>query len=170
MDFPEEWRAVPAFPGYEVSNLGRIRTSRWSKKPHVMAEKTDQEGYRSIALRRCGRLHYLKIHRLVLATFTEPSMQPVNHRDGDKSNNALTNLEWSTPAENIRHAVRAGLIKSGSASRLAKFTDAQVAIIRAEYAAGAGSMLTLARKYGVAVFTIYQLLRGKRYGVIHADL
>lgn len=74
-------------------------------------------GYWRVKIRVDGKTNYRMIHRLVLEHFNPVDNQDelqVNHRDGNKSNNTLENLEWTTPSENIIHAYKNGL-KSGEA-------------------------------------------------------
>lgn len=71
-------------------------------------------GYRAIGITIKGRSKNLYVHRLVLQTFVPHDKydeMEVNHKDGDKSNNELENLEWVTSEENIKHAWESGLIE-----------------------------------------------------------
>ena len=91
----EEWRAVVGYEGkYEVSNLGQVR----SRKLHTDLVLKQYPGtYKSIYLHKQGR-HYKLIHRLVAEAFIpNPDNKPqVNHIDGNKLNNNVSNLEWVT--------------------------------------------------------------------------
>lgn len=75
-----------------------------------------------------------KVHRLVAAAFipNEDNKVEVNHKDGNKSNNCVDNLEWNTPSENSIHAFRIGLRKNASEEKhgMAKLTKEQVLEIR----------------------------------------
>ena len=102
----EIWKDIPGFEGYyQVSNLGKVRHLF---KHYTKIKKTtiDSWGYEAISL--C--VNYVpstrKIHRLVaLAFIPNPENKPfVNHKDGNKLNNRLENLEWVTQSENVRHA------------------------------------------------------------------
>ena len=74
--------------------------------------QTNFQGYRVVYLMLYGKSTQVRVHRIVCETFLQnPENKPfVNHIDGCKSNNKLSNLEWVTPKENSRHAVRTGLI------------------------------------------------------------
>lgn len=103
----EHWKQIKDLEGYFVSDLGRVKRVKdgkerlWSqykkhgKKPQnwYMFTKIEGKNYR--------------VHRLVLSTFTEnhPDLD-VNHIDGDKSNNCLSNLEWCTRQQNVDHSYR----------------------------------------------------------------
>ena len=99
----EQWRAVEGYPGYEVSNLGRVR-----KNGKLTSSHRTRKGYWQTNLykRRKQTLHY--IHRLVAIAFIpNPENKPtVNHIDGNKDNNRVSNLEWATYLENNLHAIK----------------------------------------------------------------
>lgn len=104
----EHWRDIPGYEGrYQVSNEGRVRNhGGW-----ILARNKQNSGYFIVHLykgARTTRKPYL-VHRLVLAAFVGPSEQDANHLDGDKANNALTNLEYVTREQNMQHAVAVGL-------------------------------------------------------------
>lgn len=99
----ELWRPVVGYEGlYEVSNLGRVKGRKGFIKP-----KIGRNGYARTDLWKDGRRYRPSIHRLVAQTFLpNPETKPqVNHLDGNKLNNAVSNLEWCTAQENILHAV-----------------------------------------------------------------
>lgn len=103
-----ELRAVPGFDGYSITSDGRVwseRSKKWLKPA------TDGHGYRHFVLRAGGVTICRHVHRLVaLAWVPNPRGVPnVNHLDGVKTNNAASNLEWCTTAENNAHAYRTGL-------------------------------------------------------------
>lgn len=91
---------VKNFNQYEVSNLGRIRRNGKILKPVL------KNGYHSVGLSKGGVVSVKYIHRLVCESFLEnPENRPqVNHKDFDRTNNVLSNLEWCTPKENNVHA------------------------------------------------------------------
>ena len=101
----EIWRPIPGYERYELSNLGRVRSKRGIRKLF-----TNPNGYAHVVIHGGGKLHTLKIHRLVARVFV-PGEAPgldVCHIDGDKLNNAATNLRWGTRSENILDQVRMG--------------------------------------------------------------
>ncbi len=121
----EQWRNIKGFEGlYQVSNLGNVkslkrfnRTSKiysslgYYRKEKILKPSKDAAGYLKIDLCKNGKRKNYLIHRLVAETFIpnpENKLQ-VNHKDGNKSNNFVDNLEWATPKENIIHAVVNGL-------------------------------------------------------------
>lgn len=104
----EEWRPVVGYNGrYEVSNLGRVKALAYTytdsmgrtipHKPHIMKSRIQkQTGYPTICISINGKPHHPSIHRLVAEAFLpNPDNLPcVNHKDEDRSNSILSNLEW----------------------------------------------------------------------------
>lgn len=105
----EQWRDISDNANYQVSNTGKIRRSD-SKREHSVR---DNGGYLTVDLYSSGDRVTRRVHRLVAEEFVpNPDCKPeVNHIDGNKHNNAASNLEWVTKKENCHHAWRAELAK-----------------------------------------------------------
>lgn len=107
----EMWREFA--PNREVSTRGRIRSTKYqgANKTRILKTKYDRYGYEVINVSINGTVRYLKVHRLVAETFlSNPDNLPtVNHKDGNKQNNLLSNLEWASYADNQQHAHDIGL-------------------------------------------------------------
>ncbi|MBD3880043.1 MAG: HNH endonuclease [Quinella sp. 1Q5] len=126
-DLPgEEWKPIPDWQGYEVSNFGRVKS--FKTKPRIMKPAFDKGGYLQAVLSEDDKAKFFRVNRLVALCFIpNPENKPhVNHIDGNKFNNHVSNLEWATPKENQRHAAKLGLIKSGADNYQAAFTNEQV--------------------------------------------
>lgn len=111
----EEWKSIVGWEGwYSISNLGRVRRDKGTKKSignyFIKPAKTNN-GYFRVTLTRPGYRCRYSIHRLVLIAFYGDSDLVSNHIDGNKENNRVCNLEWVSQAENNRHALRIGLRK-----------------------------------------------------------
>lgn len=111
----EEWRVIPDTGGvYEVSNLGQVRSVDHIdsmgrvQKGRVLRCGDNGKGYLHVRLSR-RRQDY--VHRLVAAAFVEnpDGLTEINHIDGDKSNNAAENLEWTSHRANLKHSYDTGL-------------------------------------------------------------
>ena len=103
MDYSnEEWREVTDFPGYRVSNLGRVI----GLKGDIL--KPIGKTYLCVNLYKERKMKTVKIHRLVARAFLPivKGKECVNHKDGNKYNNNVNNLEWCTWQENSLHAHR----------------------------------------------------------------
>ena len=106
----EKWRDIPGYEGfYQVSDLGNIRSIRFNKIRNM--KSWDSHGYRAVELCMNNNRYTVGIHRLVALTFIpNPENKPeVNHKDRNKSNNNVENLEWVTQSENVAHAYRHGV-------------------------------------------------------------
>lgn len=122
----EIWKPIKDYEGlYEVSNLGRIKSLSRSfysfgygknkklcqKKERIRSPQINENGYCRIMLSNNGVNKTHIVHRLVLSAFVENphNKEDVNHIDGVKTNNVLSNLEWATRSENMIHALNLGL-------------------------------------------------------------
>jgi len=121
----EKWKDIPGYEDiYEASNFGRIRTNltktthtnrhgirHWSQIILKYRGTNRLTGHR-VSLWKDGEHKDWLVARLVCATFhglPEPAGMTVNHKDGDRFNNHIYNLEWLTLADNIRHGFETGL-------------------------------------------------------------
>ena len=134
----EVWKNIPDYPGYEVSNFGRVRTHNkitykqgvkrcWKDrvlKPRKSSNKYGRNDYR-VELWNNGKHKSFLVARLVAFTFFEVDISnsetTVNHIDGNSLNNNLSNLELVSRKENIQHAYRTGLYKN--VTKKVKITD-----------------------------------------------
>lgn len=139
---PEEWKPIVGFESrYEVSDRGRVRSfvSRDpAGGPRILKPRPGSNGYSRAHLTKGGKAHDRPVHRLVMAAFVGPcpATLEVNHIDGDKANNLLTNLEYVTRSENQIHAFRIGLnpgrgrSNPGSTNGQARLNEADIPVIR----------------------------------------
>ena len=161
----ERWLPLTGFNGYHVSDHGRISTPRG----HVMTPTLSwrARGYAQVVIRRNdGKAMAVRIHRAVATAFLGlVEGADVNHIDGDKTNNHVTNLEWCTRSENIKHAFRTGLSHvaglPGAANGRAVLTEANVIEIRR--LKGSVSLEALAKRYGVSKSTVGMAQRGQTW-------
>jgi HNH endonuclease/NUMOD4 motif len=152
------WRDIDGYAGlYQVSRYGEVRGL---KRGRLLKPAEDQRGYRTVNLYRDGQVKHHFVHRLVAAAFlgSIPEDMQVNHIDGDKSNNALPNLEIVTAEENKRHAKLLGLIRRGEDNHKAKLTEEQVREIRQLREMGE-RVQDIAYAYGVTDRAIYLVCR-----------
>ena len=113
----EIWKDIQGYEGlYQVSNYGRIRSFKRmknNKEARQFKLTPNSTGYISVGLRKNGKKILYQVHRLVAESFIpNPENKPqVNHIDGNKTNNHISNLEWVTASENTQHAYKMGLAK-----------------------------------------------------------
>lgn len=102
----EEWRDIKGYEGlYQVSNLGRVYGI---KRQRFLNTVYDRNGYSSVKLTKNGIGKLLSLHRIVAINFipNQENKPQVNHIDEDKTNNMVSNLEWTTAKENVNHGTR----------------------------------------------------------------
>lgn len=130
----ELWKNVDGYPGYQVSSMGRVRSCRdyhGKLRPHdyhMLKPRVNSNGYEIVVLYDAQHKPWqASVHRLVAMYFLpiDDLSLVVDHLDGDKQNNAATNLEWVTSRENSHRAYRAGLYENSYAitRRPVVFTD-----------------------------------------------
>lgn len=177
VELEEIWRVVPGFEAsHEVSSLGRVRTierkvpCRWGAmrrvRQRVLRFHETGDGYLGITLSFEGRQPRQPVHRVVASAFlgAAPSaLHEINHKDGDKANNRVGNLEWVTRSENGLHAYANGLSVSrkGSLHGRAKLTDEQVEEMRSM--AGTVTQREIGRRFGVSERHAGRIVSGERW-------
>ncbi len=152
----EIWKDIEGYEGrYRVSSYGRV----YSCVSEKILKAVNTRGYLTVCLTINRKQTNYKIHRLVALAFLEnPENKPqVNHIDGIKTNNNISNLEFVTPSENIVHAHATGLSSANITNR--KLTDIEILTIATMARAGY-SPKKLSERYKVAMQTIYKIEKG----------
>jgi hypothetical protein len=135
----ETFRDIPGFPGYQVSDLGRVRTRRPINGRGPLAEEwrlirgnMRRDGYRRVDLNDGQRRVAKGVHWLVLSAFVSPCPPGMEclHDDGDKKNNRLDNLRWGTQKENAADRMRHDHQTWGQEINTAKLTEEDVRTAR----------------------------------------
>ena len=123
----EEWKIINNFPKYAVSNLGNIKTLFWQNnvngklypREKILTPIKRKDGYLKVNLHNDeykgrGKCCECLVHRLVAEAFilNQRDFTEVNHKDGDKTNNCVDNLEWCSRQQNVLHSYKLGLRKS----------------------------------------------------------
>ena len=163
----EVFKEVKGFNNYAVSTLGRVR--RLTKGPGAQAGRIlrptkDRDGYLYVTFYGVGVKTARKVHRLVCDAFLGPrDGLETNHKNGDKTDNRLCNLELVTASENRLHAYRTGLLSaSGEQHHQAKLSDKLVREIRVLRAEGF-TYRAIGDRMGVTQANISHVLRGKTW-------
>ncbi|MCY0910840.1 NUMOD4 domain-containing protein [Massilia antarctica] len=171
----ETWKAIPGCEAfYEASDLGRVRSldrlittstgkARLSRGRVLIPQLTGRR-YPAVSISLNGAVKSISIHRMVARTFLpNPKLFPeINHIDGNRENNATSNLEWCTRAQNNDHAIDTGLkppVKGQDHGR-AVLTEVNVLEIRARHSKGE-SMKHLACIFSVSTQSIHGIVRRK---------
>jgi len=134
------WKKIEGYQAkYSVSNLGEVRSDKTKK---ILKPAFSFGNYLMVSLwdNVTKKAYSAKVHRLVASYFLPKDGKRlcVNHKDGVKKNNMVTNLEWCTSKENVRHAIRTGLIDPKKGIKVGQFTlgDKLVAEFRSLTEAG----------------------------------
>ena len=176
----EVWKKIKEFGNYEVSNLGRIKSPDfilktptgqiWVRKGKILKPYKSKKGYLLCDLRINGKRKIVSVHRFVALAFI-PNLDnkpQINHKDGNKENNCVENLEWCSNSENQIHAFKSGLQKGGLSHPNSKLTLEQVLYIKQNCVVGSkkNGMQTMAKKFNVSSGTVKQIINGKSYRYI----
>ena len=109
MKQPEEWKPIPGYDGkYEVSSYGRVKSYKYNSDGRILSPGNNGSGYYFVYLCKDGKAKQRTIHRLVAEAFIpNPSnFLEINHKDEDKGNNHVTNLEWCSRGYNLAYGTR----------------------------------------------------------------
>lgn len=173
----EEWKPIPGFESYKVSNCGRVSSIERSiyiqqsngsgyirHLPSVILRYWRNGIYRSVTLWKNREPHQRYIHHLVAEVFIgqRPDGLHINHIDGDKQNNYASNLEYCTVSENLKHAVRIGLRVPHCT-----FTDDEVLFMRSLKWMYGVSIASIAAQFQVYNSTIQKIVSFKRRRVVY---
>lgn len=167
----EEFLPVPGFKNiFEVSDQGRVyrvvstygRPTRKLRKPERI-----KGGYLRVSLQHRKKRVRILIHRLVAMVFLGdcPDGFEVNHKDGDKENNAVSNLEYVTPKENVRHSLaKLGVQRaSGEHHAMRKLSWQQVREVRTKWLNDRVTKKQLAAEYGVSESAIGRVINRRNW-------
>jgi hypothetical protein len=158
----EEWRPILECEKYFVSNLGRIKSLKGSKEI-ILKPATLKKGYLIVGVRQSGVSRSFRVHRLVAAAFIpNPDNKPqVNHIDGDKLNNCVSNLEWCSNRENVVHAFASGLVNRDTFVS-SKLTFDIADEMRSRNEKGQ-SIVSLAKEYNVSYSAAYFVISNRSW-------
>lgn len=174
----EIWIDIPGYEGlYQASNLGRIKSydrqeyivNRWgsltlrTKKGKIRAQQLCQSNnyYSCTLVNEQGQKRFY-VHRLIALTFipNPEDKEDVNHKDGDKLNNLLSNLEWCTRSENMVHALDNNLSSNAGAThyRAKRVIDTNTGSIY-------GTIKEAAKGHSIANSTLKAMLSGRKKNI-----
>lgn len=156
----EFWKDVPGHDDlYEASNTGRIKRKKTGR---ILSQRLEPMGYLRVKMFNKNNVPSdYRVHRIIALTFITKNQKKnnVNHIDGNKINNNVSNLEWVTRSENTKHAYRTGLAnKQGENHHNAILSEKDVLNIRRLYGNGV-SQADLHRKYSLNRTTISDIVR-----------
>ena len=164
-----DMKEIKGFERYSVDTDGKVYSSVTDR---YLKQEESKKGYFYVRLMNNGKAKAMRIHRLVAMTYIDnPNKLPVvNHIDGNKHNNNLSNLEWCTFKQNQEHAMRIGLMDGmiGVNNTLSKLTEVDVRNIRSISKTQNGlSHRKLAVTYNVSKATIRNVIERITYKNIY---
>lgn len=165
----ETWKEIKGFPGYEISDQGRVCSLKFKRQPYFHKVRLNADGYPKATLYKDGKAYEFRVHGLVASHFVSNThgLGTVNHKNGIKTDNRAENLEWMDRHEQMKHAYKLGLKKpmQGTKSPHSKLTEEDVRYIRrvcVKYSQEFGTS-ALARKFGVDDTIIGKIVNGVSY-------
>lgn len=161
------WREVSGYDGrYEVSDGGQVR-SQYFGEWRLLRQRLNRYGYPQVNLKSHQKGNSATVHSLVATAFIGPRPHGlcVNHKDGFKPNNKLSNLEYVTPLENTSHATKLGLMLRGERNAAARLSEEEVRQIRSLYIFGSHEAGTraIARQFGMSQYAIHRIVSGQTW-------
>lgn len=174
----EEWRDIPHFDGYEVSNHGHIRSGWYPTKNGRLYDKSRKKTLKPVTRKSDqyqrltlidsdGTRRDVYVHLIVMRVFVGDCPQGLEcrHVDGNPTNNHLSNLEYGTRLENSQDRIRHGTSTRGADNNTTKLSLDQVAAIKRRIDAG-DSDSNIAKDYPVSRGEIYNIRTGTAWGWI----
>lgn len=163
----EKWKVIDGYEGvYEVSNTGKIfRKIACRKAKSRLIGHISPKGYGFVVLSKNKVKSKYPIHRLIAKYFIgnpPKNKYSINHKDGNKLNNAVSNLEYCSQKENTRHAIKKGLFKNKGVDHWkSKLSEKDIKDIRKIYKTGQISQTKLSKRYKVTQPAIYNIINKK---------
>lgn len=172
----EVWKSIPGYgERYEISDHGRVRSSyreqefdgRWGRlvmrfPAKSMTVSRTPTGYCYLCLSKDAKAVKHLLHRLVMLAFVGDSELQVNHIDGDKNNNLLSNLEYVTSQQNLRHCIDVLGKKRGEGAGGSKLKTDDIKKIREDDR----FLRLIAQDYGVSLQAIHLVKSRRNWGHI----
>lgn len=171
---PEEWRPVANFPGYEVSDQGRVKSLRRYAEGRVMklVSPCGPRKYLKVTLHRDGKQYSNReVHKIVAESFIGPcpTGQQVRHVDGNSVNNFARNIKYGTPKENSEDKRLHGTHREGELINTAVLSTSTVLEIRQLLSAGELNLVQIARRYGVQPACISKIKHRRTWKHVQAE-
>lgn len=160
----EIWMPCTVHPRYVISNLGRVKNT---KTERILKPRISNHGYVRVSWTdiETGKMRDYSVHRLVLFAFgilPLPDQTDANHLDHNRTNNRLSNLEWTTRQGNLTWAIIHNRMKNkGETSTNAILTESDARIIHQLGRDGESSAREVAAAFNTAESTIYDIWNGR---------
>lgn len=156
------WKSIPGFSNYSISNTGLVKNNQTNR---LKKTTVDNYGYLMFGITKNYKQKAFRIHRLLAQLFIEnPKNQSViNHKDGNKLNNSLNNLEWCTYKHNNIHAFNTGLnMHIGENNTASKITEKDALEIIKELNFGL-RIIDVSKKLNISYNIVKNIKNGKNW-------
>lgn len=165
------WKPITGFEGrYEVSDDGRVASLRYHQTNRRQELKPyDARGYLIFVIQKNGKRFAKQAHAIVAETFisTRPEGKQINHKNGNKADNRLSNLEWVTCSENICHAYSIGLSsQKGERNAATHLTNEMVKEIKRLIQANEITQRKIAKQFNISPAAVCMIGKGKTWAHI----
>lgn len=169
----ERWLPIAGFTGYEVSDLGRVRSYRklgghggTVAEPRILKLKTDRDGYKIFNAAYRRHLTTVKVGPAALSAFVgpRPDGHECAHEDGDRGNNRIANLAWKTPTQNASDKLKHGTENLGERNHFARLRASTIKLIRWLHDVHDATNLELAEWFGISYGHAWSISTRKRWG------
>lgn len=148
---------------YFINEFGEVLSFKRYPEGRLLLQKTTINGYKAVVLYNRSYRKDELVHRLLAKTYFEGEGQQVNHIDGCKTNNHISNLEWVTARENVAHAINTGLrVNFGENSPHAVLTEDLVFSIRTMRSNGS-SYTEISSKLNVNISTVADVVKRRTW-------
>jgi len=175
----ERWKDIKGYEGiYQISNMARVKSLGREQRvklnnnitsafrpEKIIKVSINTDGYLTLCLTKNYFKKTVKIHRLVAIHFIKNKYNKpyVNHKDGNKLNNSIENLEWCTYQENLKHAMMHGLRANHERHGAAKLTKKEARLIRELRYSNKMKYKDLSEMFNVAQGTIQSILHNRTW-------
>lgn len=157
------WKTIQFENCYEINERGEVRNRTTG---HVKSTRLSKNGYERVTLYPSGKTYF--IHTLVAETWLVKGTDSecVNHKDGNKLNNHVSNLEWTTSKRNFEHAVETGLYVrpdfTGTKNPMSKFTEEDLEVVTSKLDKG-WTVSQIAKELNVPYERVRRFVVGQHY-------
>ena len=164
----EIWKQIKGFEElYSVSNYGNVRrdktnnkagTGNYAREEHIKSQKINNKGYFLVDLYKDNKRHQFLVHRLVAIAFLDNpnNYNVVNHKDENKLNNAVENLEWCSQKHNMNYGTCPYRIGKANSKIIAQFDKS------GNFIKNYNSIIEAERQTNISNGTICDVLKGRR--------